>query len=268
MRDSRTDARAALARAHGTSPDRVAIGRSIDDAVRALAELVSGTADAPDAPRATDLAAALDGPAARGRILLVASPSVPEGRALTRDELVLLTEATPTGGLTVIDESLSAYASSPRAAFAAPLLGPPLEDPRIAVVRSLPDSAACVFAAPDVALRIRLEDPTDAQLETVVRGFSPEGLDDALDRADWIRAERQRIERTLRDRMEKAAAEGRPSIEIVHSDGDAVWLPVGDRADDLAARAGGTVYPGRGVRYRVGNDNDAFIDAVSEWATA
>ena len=269
MSDSPLSARDLVARAHGTSPDCVALAGAVTDAIRALAGSAGERALV-----LTHLDAALDARTARSKILLVASPSVPAGRALTRDELALLIEATPEGGLVIIDESLSEFATSPRAAFAAPLLGPVHTDPRVAVVRAVSadvDSdappAGYAIAAPEVIAGLTPDEPTADQRTEIERHLSPDGIDDALDRADWIAAERQRIERTLRDRMEKAEIDGKPFIDIVHSDGDAVWLPVGDRAAELAAVAGGTEYPGEGVRYRVGSDNDAFIDAVSEWAT-
>lgn len=269
MSDSPLSARDVIARAHGTSPDRVALGGSVADVIRALAG--SGV---DDALVVTHIDAALDARSPGGRILQVTSPSVPAGRALTGDELRRLIEKTPEGGLLIIDESLSEFATSPRSAFAAPLLGPVMTDPRIAVVRAAPVDVATeepragyAIAAPEVIAALATGEPTADQVAAIARHFSPDGLDDALDRADWIAAERQRVERTLRDRMEKAEIDGKPFIDIVHSDGDAVWLPVGDRAAELAAVAGGTEYPGEGVRYRIGTDNDAFIDAVTEWAT-
>jgi len=268
MVDSSLDARGVVARAHDVAPHEAVIGRSVAEVVRALAAAAGGEAVA-----VPDLAAISDGAAGRPRIVLVASPSVPEGRALVRDEIERLVAATPQGGLVIIDESLSEFASSPRAAFAAPLSGPATTDPRLAVVRGVSRAAdtdapraGYAIAAADVVARTTPAEPTAAQLAEIARHLSPDGLDDTFDRADWIRAERQRIERTLRDRMEKAELEHGPFIDIVHSDGDAVWLPVGPRAESLGAHAGGTVHAGRGVRYEIGSDGDAFIEAVSEWA--
>jgi histidinol-phosphate aminotransferase len=75
--------------------------------------------------------------------------------------------------------------------------------------------------------------------------------------------------------MERAEIEGKPFIDIVHSDGNFVWLPVGERADELrdhliaTARVAPRSYAGEGVRYTVIDEahNDAFIDGVAEWAT-
>ncbi|MGO1266969.1 MAG: aminotransferase class I/II-fold pyridoxal phosphate-dependent enzyme [Microbacterium gubbeenense] len=262
MPDFPLEARVLVARAHDTTPDRVALASSVTVLVRALA----GSAVDEEHPAGLDTA--LDPQAARERILFVASPSVPEGRALTRDELGRLIEATPEGGLVIIDESLSAFATSPRAAFAAPLLAPATTDPRVAIVRTAPTGAAYAIAAPGVIAGLATEAPTAEQLAAIARSFSPDGLDEVLDRAEWVAAERQRLERTLRDRMERAELDDKPFIDIVHSDGDAVWIPVGDRSAALAARAGGSEFPGAGVRYEIGSDNDAFVDAVSEWATS
>lgn len=267
MADSSLDARGVVARAHDVAADRAVIGRDVAEVVRALAAAAGGSAVA-----VADIDAIGGAAADRPRILLVASPSMPEGRALTRDEIDRLIAATPRDGLVIIDESLSEFASSPRAAFAAPLSGPAMTDPRLAVVRGVSRAAdtdapraGYAITAPEVAARTAPAEPTAAQLAEIVRCLSPDGLDDIFDRADWIRAERQHIERTLRDRMEKAELERRPFIDIVHSDADAVWLPVGPGAESLGAHAGGTVHAGRGVRYEIGSDGDAFIDAVSEW---
>jgi len=267
MSDFSLDARRVVARAHDVATNRVVIGRDVAEVIRALAASVGGKAVA-----ASGIDAVADAPADRSRILLVASPNVPEGRALTRDEIDGLIAAAPHDGLVIIDESLSEFASSPRAAFAAPLFGPAMTDPRLAVVRGVSRAAdtdvpraGYAIAASDVVARTAPAVPTAEQLAAITRHLSPDGLDDTCDRADWIQAERQRIERTLRDRMEKAELERRPFIDIVHSDGDAVWLPVADRAHDLAEHAGAVAYPGEGVRYEVGSDGDAFIDAVSEW---
>lgn len=305
----------AIARAHGTDPDRVLLGSGSMDLIRALIAAVCEPGDevlfswrtfegyvgachahaatpvtVPAAPDGShDVDALLAAITERTRVLLVASPNNPSGRALTRDQFDRLVAEVPSRVVLALDEAYSEFASSPRARFAAPLFGDPVSGlpENVVVLRTLSKAAGLAGLRVGYALaeprvieglaKMRTQNGVDrlavAATEFV---FSPRGLEQIEDRAAWIVAERQRIERTLRDRMERAEIEGRPSIPIVHSDGNFVWLPVGERADELHAhivehaRVLPRVYSGEGVRCTVieAEHNDRVIDAVSEWATS
>ncbi|WP_156761230.1 aminotransferase class I/II-fold pyridoxal phosphate-dependent enzyme [Microbacterium karelineae] len=311
----RTDAALAhIARAHGRTADEVILGSGSMDVIRTLIGSVCEAGDEvvtswrtfegylaachahgatpvtvpTDADGAHDVDALLAAITERTRILLLANPNTPSGRPLTREQLDRLIAETPDRVVLALDEAFSEFATSPRAAFGAPLFtggGTDLPE-NVVVLRTLSKGAGLAglrvgyaLAAPAVIAGLS---KSRAQLgvdrlavAAVEHCFSREGLDQIEDRVMWIAAERQRIERTLRDRMERAEIDGRPRIDIVHSDGSFVWLPVGDRAEALrdhlvdAARVLPRAYAGEGVRYTVieAEHNDRFIDGVSEWAT-
>jgi histidinol-phosphate aminotransferase len=301
-----------IARAHGTDPERVLLGSGSTDLVRALVGSVcepgdevivgfasDGYADAcrvhaaepvcvpTSADGSHDVDALLAAITQRTRILLLASPRTPSGRALTRDQLARLIAEVPAHVVLALDEAYSEFASSPRAAFVAPVERDLMKVPEnVVVLRSLSRGAGLpgirvgyLIADPRVVqavARVGTQDGVDRHaIAAAEHCFSPDGLAQIEDRVEWIKAERQRIERTLRDRMERAEIEGKPFIDIVHSDGNFVWLPVGERADELrdhliaTARVAPRSYAGEGVRYTVIDEahNDAFIDGVAEWAT-
>ena len=302
-----------IARAHGTDPERVLLGSGSMDLIRALIGSVcepgdevlfswrtfEGYIDAchayaaepvrvpTDATGAHDVDALLAAITPKTRIVLLASPNNPSGRALTRDQLARLIAEVPRHVVLALDEAYSEFASSPRAAFAAPVERDMMDLPaNVVVLRTLSKAAGLaglrvgyLLADPRVVTavaKMRTQNGVDRlAIAAAEHCFSSDGLAQIEDRAEWIKAERQRIERTLRDRMERAEIDGKPFIEIVHSDGNFVWLPVGDRAEDLreylieTARVNPRAYAGEGVRYTVIEEayNDAFIDAVADWAT-
>jgi len=302
-----------IARAHGTDPERVLLGSGSMDLIRALIGSVcepgdevvfswrtfEGYVDACHAyaaepvrvPTAADGSHDVDALLAaitpRTRILLLASPNNPSGKALTRDQLARLIAEVPDRVVLALDEAYSEFASSPRAAFVAPMERDLMKTPEnVVVLRTLSKGAALaglrvgyLLADPRIVqavAKMRTQNGVDRlAVAAAEHCFSPDGLAQIEDRVEWIKAERQRIERTLRDRMERAEIDGKPFIDIVHSDGNFVWLPVGERAEELrnhlieTARVNPRAYPGEGVRYTVIEEahNDAFIDAVAEWAT-
>ncbi|NHI15783.1 aminotransferase class I/II-fold pyridoxal phosphate-dependent enzyme [Microbacterium excoecariae] len=306
-------ARAAVGRAHGRAPEEVLFGSGSMDLIRALVGAVCEPGDevlfswptfegyvsachthgatpvtvpaTPDgAPDVAALAAALT---PRTRVVIVATPENPSGRALTGQELERLVAAIPGDVVLALDEAYSDFATSPRARFGAPVFGDAIALPDGAVVlRTLSKAAGLAslrvgyaLARPEIIAglaKMRTENGVDRlAIAATAFCFSNAGLDAIDERVAWIVAERQRIERTLRDRMERAEAEGEPSIPVPHSDGNFVWLPVGERAEELAAELRSTArilaraFPGLGVRYTVveAEHNDRFIDAVSAWAT-
>ncbi|WP_110590085.1 aminotransferase class I/II-fold pyridoxal phosphate-dependent enzyme [Microbacterium suaedae] len=311
---SRVDeARANIARAHGRQADDVLLGSGSMDLIRALIGSVCEPGDEvvtswrtfegylpachahgatpvrvpTTAEGAHDVDSLLAAITERTRILLIASPNNPSGRALTREQLDRLLAEVPSRVVLALDEAYSEFATSPRAAFGAPLFAPaPALPENVVVLRTLSKSAALAslrvgyaLAAPGVIeglSKMRTQNGVDRLAVAAAEFcFTDHALEQIEDRVTWIAAERQRIERTLRDRMERAEIEGKPRIEIVHSDGNFVWLPVGSRAEELRdhlvdeARVVPRAYAGEGVRYTVieAEHNDRFVDAVSEWAT-
>lgn len=302
-----------IARAHGRTPEEVLLGSGSMDLIRALVGAVCEPGDevvmswltfegylpACHAHGATpvrvpttedgghDVDALLAAITARTRVVLLANPNSPSGRALTRDQLDRLLAEVPSRVVLALDEAYSEFATSPRAAFGAPLSAPAASLPEnVVVLRTLSKGAALAslrvgyaLAAPAVIeglSKLRTQNGVDRLAVAAAEFcFTDDALDQIEERVTWIAAERQRIERTLRDRMERAEIEGRPRIDIVHSDGSFVWLPVGARAEELRdhlvdeARVVPRAYPGEGVRYTVieAEHNDRLIDAVSSWAT-
>ena len=303
----------AIARAHSTDPERVLLGSGSTDLLRALIGAVcepgdevvlSGSAGEDDedlcrvhaaepvrvpagSDGAHDVQALISAITPRTRVVLIATPSRATGRALNREQLATLIAEVPGDVVLALDEGYSEFASSPRAAFVAPIERELMDVPEnVVVVRTLSTGAALaglrvgyLLADPRVVRAIAKMGTQEGVARLAAAAaehcFSPDGLAQIDDRVEWIKAERQRIERTLRDRMERAEIEGKPFIDIVHSDGNFVWLPVGERAEELyeylieTVRITARVYPGYGVRYTVIEEphNDAFIDAVAEWAT-
>ncbi|WP_051172339.1 aminotransferase class I/II-fold pyridoxal phosphate-dependent enzyme [Microbacterium indicum] len=308
------EALGAIARAHRREPDEVLLGSGSMDLIRALVAAVCEPGDevlfswltfegylqachaaaavpvtVPTAPDGGhDVDALLGTITDRTRVVLVASPNNPSGRALTREQFDRLVAEMPPHVVLALDEAYSEFASSPRARFGADLFGdgdPELPD-NVVILRTLSKAVALASLRVGYALasagtisalaRLRTQNGVDRlAVAATAHVFSEKGLEQIEDRVEWTKAERQRIERTLRDRMEKAEIDGRPHIEIPHSDGNFVWLPVGERAAELRAHvleAAGIViraYPGAGVRYTVIEEehNSAFVDAVSDWAT-
>ncbi|MGI6877292.1 aminotransferase class I/II-fold pyridoxal phosphate-dependent enzyme [Microbacterium sp. gxy059] len=215
------------------------------------------------------------------RAVVVANPHRITGRPLARDAFDRLLAGVPEGVLIVVDETLADVVSTPRAAVASEMFGAAVALPEnVAVLRALPIAAgpapgAFLLAGPAVRDRLSVPDPSPAAPAALAHAYSDDGLDELDARVEWLKAERQRIERTLRDRMERAEIDGRPHIPIVHADGCFVWIPVGDRAQELRAHllaeAGALTLavPGRGVRVTVRDaaTNDRIIDAITAWAT-
>ena len=290
-----------IARAHGTDPEWVLLGSGTADLVRALADAVCEPGDevvtsgleqggagqvATAADGSHDIDALLAAITPRTRVVLLANPHALTGRALTRDQLARLIDEVPDDVVLALDEAHSEFASSPRAAFVAPVERDLMRVPEnVVVVRAISTVVALagfhigyLLADPRVVEAVSGAGAQEAvdrlAIASTEHCFSPDGLAQIEDRVEWIKAERQRIERTLRDRMERAEIDGKPFIPIVHSDGNFVWIPAGERADalrDHLAEAGVTPrsFAGEGVRYTVIDEahNDAFIDAVAEWAT-
>lgn len=309
------EALGAIARAHRRSPDEVLLGSGSMDLIRALIGSVCEPGDevvfswltfggyvgachafgaqpvkvdtTPDGGH--DIEALLAAVTDRTRVILVASPNNPSGRPLTRDQLARLVEGAPPHVVVALDEAYSEFSSSPRAAYGADLFGsadPDLPE-NVVILRTLSKAAALgglrvgyALAAPriiDGLSKMRTQNGVDRlAVAAAAFCFSPRGLDQIDERVEWIKAERQRIERTLRDRMERAEIDGKPHIDVPHSDGNFVWLPVGERAADLhahlvaEARVNAQAFPGAGLRYTVVEEdaNDRFIDAVTVWATS
>ncbi|MBP2436669.1 aminotransferase class I/II-fold pyridoxal phosphate-dependent enzyme [Microbacterium amylolyticum] len=308
------EAVAAIAAAHRREPDEVLLGSGSMDLIRAVIASVcepgddvifswltfEGYVSACHASAATpvmvpttadgghDVDAILAAITDRTRVVLVASPNNPSGRPLMREQFDRLVAGVPPRVILALDEAYSEYASSPRAAFGASLFGDgdPVLPENVVILRTLSKAAALAgiragyaLAAPRVIGGIaKLRTQLSVDRLAVAAAwfcFTRDGLDQIEDRVEWVKAERQRIERTLRDRMEKAEIEGRRHIAIPHSDGNFVWLPVGEKADELHAtllsdaRILARSFPGVGLRYTVVEEdvNARFIETVTAWAT-
>lgn len=202
--------------------------------------------------------------------VLVCTPNNPTGPVVTRAELARLIDAVPADVLVVVDEAYIEFATDGDAAdgpaelaahrnvvvlrtfskawgLAGARVGYLLADEAVAAAaRACALPFGVPYASAEAALAALAAEPT---MHT---------------RVGLVVAERERLLPRLRSL----------GLEVPDSQANFVWLPVGDRALELAAtteRAGLITRPfaGAGVRATVGRptDNDRLQDAIAIWVT-
>jgi histidinol-phosphate aminotransferase len=223
-----------------------------------------------DADHRHDLVAMAAAVTQRTKVAIVCSPNNPTGPAVGAAEFAAFMAAVPPHVLVILDEAYLEFVTDPDAVRGANVLG---QWDNLVVLRTF--SKAYGLAGLRVGHALG-----DAELIAPVRAcvtpFSVSGIAqvaalasldaeaELLDRVRGIVAERERVVGEL-----AAASWASPSAQ-----GNFVWLPVGDRAMDLASTLGAgnpailaRPFAGDGVRITIGapQENDALLAALARW---
>ncbi|MGF1595971.1 MAG: histidinol-phosphate transaminase [Acidimicrobiales bacterium] len=218
---------------------------------------------------AFDLDAVADAVTERTKLVLLATPNNPTGTAVTTSAVAELVTRIPDDVVVVVDE---AYRE-----FADPALGDPVADllpahPNVVVFRTFSKAfglaglrAGYAVAHPDLIVDIdKLLLPfTNNWLAQVAAMAAIDAVDEIQPLLDGLVAERGRI----------VAALGDAGWKLPDAQANFVFLPLGDRADDiyLALEKRGVVtrpFSGQGIRVTIGTpaENDRFLHALDQVA--
>ena len=221
-----------------------------------------GPADTHDLPA---LAAAIDDST---RLVFVCNPNNPTGTAVRRTELLEFLDAVPSSTLVVLDEAYREFVTDPEVPDGVELMR---GRPNVAVLRTF--SKAWGLAGLRVGYLIA-EDPAVAasvrkthvpfSVSTLAQAAAVAALaseDEVRRRCAAVVTERDRLTGALRER----------GLDVADSQANFVWLPVGDRAADLAAALEARAvitrpFAGEGIRVTVGTpeEDDVFLAALDD----
>jgi histidinol-phosphate aminotransferase len=205
----------------------------------------------------------------RTRLVLVCNPNNPTGTALSRSELDAFCSDVPDDVLVVLDEAYREFVTDADVPDGLRAYG---DRPNVVLLRTFSKAwglaglrVGYLVAHPEVATAVR-KVLTPFSTSTIAQAAALAALEadaEMLRRVDLVVSERQRVHLAV-----SRAVPGAPQ-----SMANFVWLPLGDRALDLAAaceRAGVIVrpFPGDGVRVTIGTpaENDVFLAAFSDWS--
>lgn len=201
----------------------------------------------------------------RTKLVLVCTPNNPTGTVVKRAELLHLLDGVPADVLVVVDE---AYVEFVRDADAPDALDLALSRPNVVVLRTF--SKAYGLAGARVGYGVGstqlINELRKAQLPFGVTAMAEQAAVAALGserellrRVDVLVAERDRVQQLLASLP----------YEVPESQGNFVWLPLGDRASAFAhaCEEGGVVvrpFDGDGVRVTIGETaaNDRWLAAL------
>jgi histidinol-phosphate aminotransferase len=209
------------------------------------------------------------------RLVWVCNPNNPTGTAVRRPELERFLDAVPADTLVVLDEAYREFVTDPDVPDGLELMR---GRPNVAVLRtfskaySLAGLRVGYLIAEDVEVVAALRKthvPFSVSIPAQVAAVAALGSEDEVRRrCAAVVAERDRLGEALRDR----------GFEVSDSQANFLWLPVGERAADLAAALEARAviiraFPGDGIRVTVGTpeEDDAFLaalDAVTSDAAA
>uniref|UniRef100_UPI0013DF00CD aminotransferase class I/II-fold pyridoxal phosphate-dependent enzyme n=1 Tax=Modestobacter sp. KNN46-3 TaxID=2711218 RepID=UPI0013DF00CD len=232
--------------------------------------LVPGTpGGAADTHDLDGLAAAIDDTT---RVVFVCNPNNPTGTAVRRPELERFLDAVPAQTLVVLDEAYREFVTDPDVPDGVELMR---GRPNVAVLRTF--SKAWGLAGLRVGYLLA-EDPAvaDAVRRTQVP-FSVSSLAQAAavaalasepevrERCAAVATERARLTGALRER----------GLPVADSQANFVWLPLGERAAEVAAALEARAvitrpFAGEGVRVTVGipEEDDVFLAALDDVLTS
>jgi histidinol-phosphate aminotransferase len=207
----------------------------------------------------------------RTKVVIVCSPNNPTGPAVTRTELLAFLDAVPPHVLVVLDE---AYREFVRSDDPVDGLGLYRDRDNVVVMRTFAKAyglagfrVGYVIAPEPIAAAVRacalpFGVSSVAQAAAVA---SLQRTDELLERVDAIVSERDRVMAGLRDQ----------GWTVPDAQGNFVWLPLGDRTADFAARAedaGIMVRPfaAEGIRISVGERaaNEIFLRVADDFLAA
>lgn len=288
---------AAIAAHHGVDPERIAVGAGSVEVCGQLATAAVGAGDevlfgwrafeaypiitavaggkAVKVPLTDDHVHDVDAMAAavtdRTRLVFLCNPNNPTGTVVGEAELRRLVDNVPDDVLVVIDEAYHEYAD-PVAAPDATLLFP--DRPNVAITRTFSKAYAlaglrvgyCV-GAPEVISAVR-----KCQVPFSVNALAQEAAIAALGDAEEV-ARRAKLTVAERDRVRGALVDA--GYEVPRSQGNFVWLALGDRTVDFGqfCNDGGVIvrpFAGEGVRVTIGapGENDRFLELARAFRTS
>jgi histidinol-phosphate aminotransferase len=223
------------------------------------------------AQHALDLPAIADAVTDRTRLIFICSPNNPTGTLVGAAELESFLDAVPETVLVVLDEAYREFVTDPDAPDGTAAA---LARPNVVSLRTM--SKAYGLAGLRVGYAIA-QQPVIGALNKVAVPFGVNSLaqvaavaalaagDELAERCAAVTAERGRVTDALRGF----------GYEVPTSQANFVWLPIGERAGDLAAHCeqnGVIVRPFSdatgGVRVTIGapEENDVFLAAASSWS--
>lgn len=212
-----------------------------------------------------DAVAAAVGP--KTKLVMLATPNNPTGCALSTDDLASFMAKVSEDVLVVVDE---AYRE-----FSDPALGDPVGDlvgrfPNVVVTRTFSKA----YGLAGLRSGYAIADPAIIeQLDKVLLAFSVNSLAQAgaiaaLDALDEIQ---QLIDSLLAERARVVEALRNAGVALPDPQGNFVWIPIGDAADDVALaleQRGVVVRPfsGDGIRVTISTpaENDRFLATYAE----
>src|SRR5690349_4872176 len=213
-----------------------------------------------------DLPAMADAITDRTRLVLVCNPNNPTGTVVRQPELDAFLDRVPEDVLVVLDEAYSEFVTDPDVPDGVAAYG---DRPNVAVLRTLSKAwglaglrLGYLVAAPEVATAVRkVVTPFSSSMLAQVAGLAALRADEEMRRrAAIVVAERERLLDGVRKLYPDAPT----------SQGNFVWLPLGDRTTEVATaceKAGIYTRPfaGDGIRVTVGTpeENDAFLAALT-----
>jgi histidinol-phosphate aminotransferase len=204
----------------------------------------------------------------RTRLVLICSPNNPTGPVVRRVELTAFLDRVPADVLVVLDEAYCEFVREPDAADGVTLYR---DRPNLCVLRTF--SKAYGLAGLRVGFAVAHEPVADALRKTAVP-FGVSGIAQhaaveslrreaaLLERVDTLVAERDRVRAALLDQ----------GWEVPVSEGNFVWLALGEATVEFAAacdEAGVVVraFPGEGCRITVAEPeaSDILLRTAAEW---
>jgi histidinol-phosphate aminotransferase len=212
-----------------------------------------------------DLDAMADSVGEQTRVALICTPNNPTGTTVTRAALEAFLDAVPPRVLVAVDEAYVEFVRDPASPDALELVG---QHPNVVVLRTFSKAYGLAglrvgygIGAPDVMTEIR-----KAQLPFGITGLAERaalaalaGRAELLRRVELLVSERTRV-------LQALAAMGYPAPA---SEGNFVWLPLGDAAESFAevCENHGVVvrsFAGDGVRVTIGEPfaNDRWLEAL------
>ncbi|MDG2026957.1 MAG: histidinol-phosphate transaminase [Acidimicrobiales bacterium] len=230
-------------------------------------QLVGGRAvTVPLREHAFDLDAVADAVTDRTKLVFLATPNNPTGTSVSSDDLNRFADRVGPGTVIVIDE---AYREFNDAALGDPVTDVLPNHPHTVVLRTF--SKAHGLAGLRVGYMVGSPPVVEAVDKTLfpfaVNAIAQAAAIAAI-AADAEVAERVDVLRAERDRV--ASALGSDGNTFVASEGNFVWMPLGDRTDDvyIALEKLGVVtrpFSGEGIRVTIGtaDQNDRFLAALS-----
>jgi histidinol-phosphate aminotransferase len=218
-----------------------------------------------------DLDAMADAVSERTKVVLVCTPNNPTGPSVTDTELRALLARVPEHVLVVVDEAYREFVRMDDPVEGLDLLA---EHPNVALMRTFAKAyglagfrVGYLAAHPEVAAAVRAVAlpfgvSSVAQAAAVASLEAEEAL---LERVESIVAERERVVEGLADQ----------GWDVPEAQGNFVWLPLGNDAQEFAATAesaGISVRPfaGDGVRVSIGEPeaNDVLLQVAVDWLTS